>query len=98
MTIDIRHISLPSIFALSIILGASPAHSAPNATKQIDLQAVAGSSEIKRTWTLSNIVPSAQEIYRDTDPNPRGRVRIGYTRNRSEYSDTIATAGQTHDY
>jgi hypothetical protein len=70
----------------------------PDTTKRIDLQAVVDNNGVKLTWTLNNITPRAQEIYRDTDSDPNGRGRIGWTRNGSEFVDSEVTPGTTYYY
>jgi hypothetical protein len=43
---------------------------APDTTKRVDLQTIVANYMVKPTWTLNNIMPRAQEIYRDTDADP----------------------------
>ena len=43
----------------------------------INLTASAGNAQVQLSWSYSNETPVTQEVYRDTDSNPSGRVRIG---------------------
>ena len=42
----------------------------------VNLTATPGAASANLTWTVSNGAVNAQEVYRDTDSNPAGRVRI----------------------
>lgn len=42
----------------------------------VTLNATAGNASASLTWSVANGSVSAQEVYRDTDSNPTGRVRI----------------------
>ena len=59
--------------ALAILLMAC-ASLAQAAT--VNLSATPGAASANLTWTVSNGTVNAQEVYRDTDSNPAGRVRI----------------------
>ena len=59
--------------ALTILLMAC-ASFAQAAT--VNLSATPGAASANLTWTVSNGAVNAQEVYRDTDSNPSGRVRI----------------------
>lgn len=79
--------------------GGNPVPTPPGTvTKRVDLQAVADSNSVKLSWSLTDIIPRAQEIYRDTDPDPRGRGRVGFTRNGNEFVDHNVTPGMTYYY
>jgi hypothetical protein len=67
-------------------------------TKRIDLQAVVDNNAVRLTWTLSDITPRGQEVYRDTDADPLGRGRIGWMREGSEFVDSDVTPGITYYY
>jgi pectate lyase C len=43
----------------------------------ISLSASPGNAQVSLNWSYSNETPVTQEVYRDTDSNPSGRVRIG---------------------
>lgn len=42
----------------------------------IALSATAGNGQVQLSWTYTDLAPTTQEIYRDTDPDPSGRLRI----------------------
>ena len=42
----------------------------------VSLNASPGAASANLTWTVSNGAVNSQEVYRDTDSNPSGRVRI----------------------
>jgi len=105
----VRDFSTGALLALFPILGVAqpafsatePVHlsvSASDTTKSVELQAVVDNGAVKLTWTLNNIKPRGQEIYRDTDPDPQGRGRIGFTKHGSEFVDGNVTPGITYYY
>ncbi len=67
-------------------------------TKRVDLQAVADGNSVRLSWSLTGITPRAQEIYRDTDANPKGRGRVGFMRSGTEFVDHNVTPGTTYFY
>jgi arabinan endo-1,5-alpha-L-arabinosidase len=72
---------------------ASAAPSAGGAAAVTSLYAVAGSGQAALTWTASGTI-TAQEIYRDTDANPSGRVRIATP---STSTRTFTDTGRTNN-
>lgn len=51
------------------------------------------------SWTSNNLTLGTQEIYRDLDSNPAGRVRIASLSSSARmYTDATAVAGQTYYY
>jgi hypothetical protein len=66
--------------------------------KHVELQATAGDDTIKLTWSLTGITPRNQQVYRDTDPDPRGRIRIGVTTSDMTFVDADVTPGTTYYY
>lgn len=65
----------------------------------ISLTATGTSSDIGLSWTLQNLTAGAQEVYRDTDPDPNGRVRIGQLGSSiRSFRDTTAAQGTTYYY
>ena len=50
----------------------------------VTLTATPGAASANLTWTVTNGAVNAQEVYRDTDSNPTGRVRIA-TRQRQRH-------------
>ncbi len=70
-----------------------------DAVKSVDLQAAVSGTSVTLSWSLTGIDPYAQAIMRDTDPDPAGRVKIGYATNGSnEYIDQNLTPGETYYY
>ncbi|VXC03559.1 Cell wall-binding protein [Flavobacterium sp. 9AF] len=68
-------------------------------TAEILLSATATNSAVNLNWTISNLTVTGLEVYRDTDSNPSGRVRIAQvsttTRN---YTDSNVTNGTNYYY
>jgi pectate lyase C len=60
-----------------ILCGTALLGFAGMAQAAISLSASAGSGQASLSWSYSNETAGAQEVYRDTDSNPSGRVRIG---------------------
>lgn len=68
-------------------------------TATISLSAQASGSGIALNWTPSNLTLGSQEVYRDTDSDPSGRVRLGFIgSNIRTYTDTTAGTGVTYYY
>lgn len=64
----------------------------------VALNAVGSTKQISLTWTVSGSLRSIQ-IYRDTDSNPSGRVRIATPKATvSSYADSTAQSGQQYWY
>jgi hypothetical protein len=79
---------------LLLLASAAAAHAA------INLSASAGSNQASLTWSYTDTtVAATQEVFRDIDSNPSGRVRIATvsTGTRS-YSDTSVSNGTTYWY
>lgn len=68
-------------------------------TAEILLSATTTNSVVNLNWSISNLTVTGLEVYRDTDSNPSGRVRIAQvpttTRN---YTDSNVTNGTTYYY
>jgi hypothetical protein len=79
-------------------LSPDPTPTSDPSHKRVELQAAAGGDSVKLTWSLSGITPKNQQVYRDTDPNPRGRSRIGVTRIDMAFVDADVTPGTTYYY
>jgi pectate lyase C len=60
-----------------ILCGTALITFAGMAQAAISLSASPGNAQASLSWSYSNETPVAQEVYRDTDSNPSGRVRIG---------------------
>jgi pectate lyase C len=65
----------------------------------INLTATAGNGQVTLNWSYSGETPVTQEIYRDTDSNPVGRVRIASVSSSTRsYTNTGLTNGVTYWY
>lgn len=68
-------------------------------TATINLSAQTTSSGVALSWTPSNLTLASQEVYRDTDADPSGRVRIAFIGSTiRSYTDTTASTGVTYYY
>lgn len=68
-------------------------------TGSISLSATATGNSIVLSWSPANLTLSAQEVYRDTDSNPSGRVRIAtLSASVRMYTDSSAAANTTYYY
>lgn len=71
----------------------------PSGDPEIVLTASAGTGVVNLNWTINNLSVTALEVYRDTDSNPSGRVRIAIVSTTTlSYSDTTGTPGTTYYY
>ncbi|HKE95729.1 MAG TPA: glycoside hydrolase family 43 protein [Povalibacter sp.] len=88
-----RHPAARSLALLACFISA-----ASLAASVTSLTASPASNSVTLNWAISGSI-NAQEIYRDTDSNPSGRVRIATpaTGTRS-YTDTSVTNGTTYWY
>jgi pectate lyase len=69
------------------------------ATGSISLGATATGSSIVLGWSANNVTLGSQEVYRDTDSDPAGRVRIASLASSVRmYTDASAASGQTYYY
>lgn len=65
----------------------------------ITLNATAGNAQVVLNWTVTNITLTGQEVYRDTDSDPAGRVRIATPSTSARgYTDATAVNGTTYYY
>src|SRR5688500_7558432 len=78
------------MFIGAALLAASfSAHAA-----SVSLNAAPAAASANLTWTVSNGTVNAQEVYRDTDSNPSGRVRVAtLTAGARSYTATGLTNG-----
>jgi pectate lyase C len=60
-----------------IVYGLALTAFAGMAEAAINLSASAGNAQATLNWSYSGETPVVQEVYRDTDSNPSGRLRIG---------------------
>ena len=73
--------------------------SASTAWGAINLTASAGSGQVSLSWSYSGSTATTQEIYRDLDSNPNGRVRIAsVSASTRSYVDTGVSGGTTYYY
>ncbi len=69
------------------------------ASGAINLSAIAGSGSISLSWSPAAITLGSQEVYRDTDADPKGRVRIASLASSARsYTDSTAVRGTTYYY
>ena len=79
--------------------GSSASSSSAAPAGSINLGANNSGSSIVLNWTPVNLTPATQEVYRDTDSNPSGRVRIASVASSvRSYTDNTAAAGVTYYY
>lgn len=91
--------SAASSSAASSSAASSSSSSAASGSISISLSASAGSGGIVLNWSTSNLVTAAQEVYRDTDSDPAGRVRLAtVAADARSYTDSSAVAGTTYYY
>lgn len=94
----------PAVAEFETYAGSTQSAPAPTPTpdpvpeKSVELSAALNNNTVLLSWTLNNISPMAEEVYRDTDSNPKGRVRIGYMDNGTEFVDSDLVAGTTYYY
>lgn len=68
-------------------------------TPVISLSATAGDGSVSLSWSITGGTVNGQEIYRDTDADPNGRVRINIpTSTARSYTDNTVTNGTTYYY
>jgi pectate lyase len=64
----------------------------------IDASASAGNGSVALSWSIHNITNTGTEIYRDTDSDPSGRVRIASVGSSTSYTDNSVSNGTTYYY
>ena len=83
----------------SSVPSSSSASSSSVASGTIALGATATSNSIVLSWSSNNVTLATQEVYRDTDSDPSGRVRIASLGSSARmYTDSTAASGQTYYY
>lgn len=81
------------------VSSSSKSSSSAAASGSIALGATVTGNSILLSWTSNNLTLGTQEIYRDLDSNPAGRVRIASLSSSARmYTDATAVAGQTYYY
>lgn len=80
-------------------LSVTATFTASTTTPTINLTASAGNAVVNLAWSVSNGTLTGQEVYRDTDSDPTGRVRIAVVAaGVTSYSDNGVTNGTTYYY
>jgi pectate lyase len=91
--------SRSSSSVISSVAPSSQSSSSVAATGSIALGATATNNSIVLSWSANNVTLGAQEVYRDTDADPAGRVRIAsLAASVRLYTDSTAASGQTYYY
>ena len=81
------------------VTNSNSANATPQAVVEVVLTADGGNGEVSLGWTVSNISLQGQEVYRDTDSDPAGRVRIAtLSTTERAYTDNTVTNGTTYYY
>ena len=80
-----------------ILCGTALLGFAGMAQAAISLSASSGTGQVSLSWSYSNETPVTQEVYRDTDSNPSGRLRIGsVSAGTRSFTATGLTGGTTY--
>ncbi len=75
---------------------AAARHHRPRAAAS-RLSATAGNAQVSLSWSYSGVTAATQEVYRDTDSNPSGRVRIASVSSSTRsYTSTGLSNGTTY--
>ena len=83
----------------NLATSASQCGSGSGSTASITLGAASASNGIVLNWTTANLTTATQEVYRDTDANPSGRVRVATVSSAARsHTDTSAGTGVTYCY
>ncbi|UII28614.1 right-handed parallel beta-helix repeat-containing protein [Fulvivirga maritima] len=82
----------------SVNSNVASARIAADDVAEIALEATAGAGEINLSWSIGDAQFAHVEIFRDTDSDPSGRVRIGSLDEATTYTDATAEAGVTYYY
>ncbi|WP_331350624.1 right-handed parallel beta-helix repeat-containing protein [Cellvibrio sp. UBA7671] len=81
------------------VVSSSRSSSSVAATGSISLGATATGNSIVLSWTSNNLTLGTQEVYRDIDAEPAGRVRIASLSSSARmYTDATAASGQQYYY
>jgi pectate lyase len=68
-------------------------------TGTIALTAITGNASIVLNWTVNNLTATTYEVYRDTDSDPSGRVKLSnVAANITTYTDATAVNGTPYFY
>jgi hypothetical protein len=83
----------------NLATSASQCGSGSGGTASITLGAASASNGIALSWTTANLTTATQEVYRDTDADPAGRVRVATVSSSARsHTDTSAGTGATYYY
>ena len=66
--------------------------------QSVSLSTTTGNDYVNLNWALINITLDHQDIFRDTDPDPNGRIMIAGAVNGNNYTDNTVTSGTTYYY
>ncbi len=64
----------------------------------VALSASSGDGYVNLNWSTTNISVRGMEVYRDTDSDPSGRVRIASVGTATSYTDSDVSNGTTYYY
>jgi len=82
-----------------LCLGGLLLTTATTAWSAISLSASGGSGQVSLSWSYSGSTATTQEVYRDLDSDPNGRVRIASVNaGTRSYVDTGVSGGTTYHY
>jgi pectate lyase len=91
--------SVPKSSSVPSVASSSRSSSSVAATGSISLGATATGNSIVLSWTSNNLTLGTQEVYRDIDAEPAGRVRIASLSSSARmYTDATAASGQQYYY
>jgi pectate lyase len=88
--------SAPQIAEFEVYNGSGPissSSSSSSAAGSVDLGVTTSGSDAYLNWNVSNINNYNQEVYRDTDPDPAGRLRIASGVAGNSYTDSNLADG-----
>ncbi|MBK0370120.1 pectate lyase family protein [Flavobacterium agrisoli] len=71
----------------------------PTPDPVVNLTTTAGQNSVTLNWTVSNLTATGYEVYRDTDSDPSGRVKLSnVSASTTTYNDATAVGGTTYYY
>lgn len=74
-------------------VSSSSSSSSSAASGSVSLDVTTSGADAELSWSSNNINVANQEVYRDTDPNPSGRVRIATGVSGNHYTDSNLDSG-----
>lgn len=66
--------------------------------QSVSSSTISGDGSVSFSWVLNNITLGHLDIFRDTDPDPSGRIMVAGTVNGNSYTDNTVTNGTTYYY